>query len=213
MSAGHAVMVVTGLLGAVLTLSLLRAADDGRPVLVAAHEVVPGTVIEADTVRVARLDASDRILASLYRPDELDELAGRVATAPIGSGSLVTRGSVRAVTAGAARRSMSFGIAAARAVGGDLDGGDRVDILAVEADGVDARYVMTDVEVLSVDDGAGGPLGTPDDVTVTIAVDPDGAARLTGALEGGKVTLVRATGAAPIDAPTPAATNAGAGGD
>jgi hypothetical protein len=60
---------------------------------------------------------------------------------------------------------------------------------------------MTDVEVLAVDRGRGGPLGTPEDITLTIAVESDGAVRLASALERGTVTLVRSTGAAPIDAP------------
>ena len=100
---------------------------------------------------------------------------------------------------------MSFPIPRAHALGGALDTGDRVDILAVGQDGADAGYVMTDVEVLAVDGGRGGPLGTTDDVTLTIAVDSDGAVRLAAALERGTVTLVRSTGAAPNEAPIDAA--------
>jgi Flp pilus assembly protein CpaB len=197
-STGHVVMVVAGLLGAILTLSVLRSADDARPVLVAARDVVPGTMIDAGTLRTARVDASDQVLASLYAPEDLDDLEGRVATAPIAAGGLVTRDVVQRAEAGAAVRSMSFPIAAAHAMGGVLDTGDHVDILAVERDGADAGYVMTDVEVLAVDNGHGGPLGTPENITVTIAVDSDGAVRLASALERGTVTLVRSTGAAPI---------------
>ena len=43
---------------------------------------------------------------------------------------------------------MSFPFPQARALGGALDAGDRVDVLAVRQDGSDAGYVMTDVEVL-----------------------------------------------------------------
>jgi Flp pilus assembly protein CpaB len=200
MSTGHVVMIVAGLLGAVLTLSVLRSADDTRTVLVAANDIVPGTVFEADAVRTAQINASDDVLASLYAPDDLAALEGRVATASIASGALVTRDAVRAATEGKAVRSMSFPIPSAHAMGGALDTGDRVDILAVRTDGVDAGYVMTDVEVLAVDRGRGGPLGTPEDITLTVAVDSDGAVRIASALEQGTVTLVRSTGAAPIAA-------------
>jgi Flp pilus assembly protein CpaB len=193
-------MIVAGLLGVVLTLSVLRSADDARAVLVAADDLVPGTVIEAGSVRTARIDADDAVLSSLYAPDDLDALEGRVATASIAKGSLVTRDAVQSLDAGAAVRSMSFPIPRAHALGGAVDTGDRVDILAVGPDGADAGYVMTDVEVLAVDGGRGGPLGTTDDVTMTIAVESEGAVRLAAALERGTVTLVRSTGAAPNDA-------------
>ena len=204
LSTGHVVMLVAGLLGVVLTLSVLRSADDTRAVLVAADDVVPGTVIAADSVRTARIDADRAVMASLYGPEDLDALEGRVATASIAKGSLVTRDAVQSSDAGAAVRSMSFPIPRAHALGGALTSGDRVDILAVGQDGSDAGYVMAGVEVLAVDGGRGGPLGTPEDVTLTIAVEADGALRLAAALERGTVTLVRSTGAAPNDSPTDA---------
>ena len=163
--------------------------------MVAADDVVPGTVIAADSVRTARIDADDAVMASLYGPEDLDALEGRVATASIAKGSLVTRDAVQSSDAGAAVRSMSFPIPRAHALGGALTSGDRVDILAVGQDGSDAGYVMTGVEVLAVDGGRGGPLGTPEDVTLTIAVEADGAVRLAscararhrdaGAFDGG----------------------------
>jgi hypothetical protein len=60
---------------------------------------------------------------------------------------------------------------------------------------------MTAVEVLAVDGARGGPLGTSDDVTVTLAVEAGSAVRLAAALEGGTVTLVRSTGAEPVTTP------------
>ena len=217
LSTGHVVMIVAGLLGVVLTLSVLRGADDRRQILVAAKDLVPGAVIDAQSVRVERIDASRGVLASTYAPDDLDALRGRVATAAIAKGALVTRGAVRPREAGAASRSMSFPLAKARAMAGALETGDRVDVLAVQHDGAQAGYVMTDVEVLDVDGAGGGPLGAPDELTVTLAVDAEAAVRLAAALEGGTVTLVRSTGAAPpadatrLAAPAPS-TEVGNGG-
>jgi Flp pilus assembly protein CpaB len=198
-STGHVAMVLAGLLGVVLTLSVLRAADDRRAVLVAATDLAPGTVLDESVVRTARIDAGDGVLASLFAPDDMERLRGDVVTGSVAAGALITADDVRAVSAGAATRAMSVPLPRARAVGGKLRSGDRVDILAVERDGVHAGYVMTDVEVLDVDGDTGGPLGGPDEVTITLAVDPDGATRVAAAVETGTVTLVRATGAAPLD--------------
>ena len=197
-STGYVVMLLAGLLGVVLTLSVLRAADDRRPVLVAATDLVPGTVIDDASLRVAQIDAGDDVLATLFAPNDLDALRGQVAVAAVPAGALVTRDAVRAAEAGAATRAMSFPLPRARAVGGRIDAGDRVDVLAVERDGSRAGYVMADAEVLDVDGETGGPLGAPDELTITLAVDHDDAIGLAAALEAGTVTLVRATGAAPL---------------
>jgi Flp pilus assembly protein CpaB len=196
MSTGHVVMLVAGLLGVVLTLSVLRTDHGGRAVIVAASDLVPGTVIDRDAIRVERVDASAAVLASTFAADEVEQLRGRVATAPISKGALLSRESVRAAEEGAAARSMSFPLPKAHALGGALSTGDRVDVLAVQHDGGRAGYVLTDAHVLAVDGARRGPLATTDDMTVTLAVDAKAAVRLAAALEGGTVTLVRSTGAA-----------------
>jgi Flp pilus assembly protein CpaB len=202
MSTGHVVMVIAGLLGVVLTLSILRTDDDHREVLVAARDLVPGTVIDRDSMRTDHLDASAAVLATTFAADEVEDLRGRIVSAPIEKGALVSRDAVEVSDAGAAARSMSFPLPKARALAGALDRGDRVDVLAVRQDGAGAGYVTTGTEVLAVDGASGGPLGTDDDLTITLAVDAGTAVRLAAALQGGTVTLVRSTGAAAApDAP------------
>jgi Flp pilus assembly protein CpaB len=124
-------------------------------------------------------------------------------TTTIRAGALVTQGDVRDVGAQAARRVMSFPLPRARAVGGKLVAGDRVDVIAVERNTARSGYVLTDAEVVAVDTHESGPLaGGSDDVTVTLAVGSTTAPRLAAALDAGTVTLVRSTGAAPLrDAP------------
>jgi hypothetical protein len=94
---------------------------------------------------------------------------------------------------------MSFPIARTRAVNGAIDTGDRVDVLAVQRNSGRSSYVATAVEVLDFRSEEAGPLQESDDASVTIAVDADAAARIASALETGTVTLVRATGAAPLE--------------
>lgn len=197
-STGHIVMVLAGLLGALLTLSVLRTADNTRPVYVAAREIVPGTVIDAHSLRIARIHADDRVLASLFGVQSIDELRGQVAVARVAAGALVTHDDVRSVAAGAAPRAMSFPIPISRAVGGALVSGDRVDVLAVRHNTGRSVYVATDVSVLEFSGHRSSALQGSEDASVTLAVDPDAAARIASALETGSVTLVRVTGAPPL---------------
>ena len=86
-STGHVVMVLAGALGVLLTLSVLRSADDTRPVLVAAHDLAPGTVIGDASVHVARVHADASVLATLFGAEELGALRGRVVTTIVHQGS------------------------------------------------------------------------------------------------------------------------------
>jgi pilus assembly protein CpaB len=190
-------MAVAGLLGALLTMNVVRAADRTRPVLVAATDLAPGTVIGNGSVRVAHIHADDAVLSSLVDGKSLERVRGQVANAPLRKGSLLSRDAVRPAASGAATRVMSFPLARARAVGGKLASGDRVDVLAVEHDTGRSGYVVSGVTVVGVDGRGSGPLGTNNDVTVSVAVDPESAGRIASALEVSAVTLVRATGAAP----------------
>jgi Flp pilus assembly protein CpaB len=209
-STGHVVMVIAGLLGALLTLSALRAADDSRPVLVAAHEILPGTVIDGGTLRVERIHADAGVLATLFAPTAIDDLRGRVAVTDVRAGSLLTQGDVQAAAAGTAPRAMSFPIPVARAVDGALRSGDRVDVLAVQHNTGRSNYVATDAQVLAFSTHGAGPLEDSQDASVTLAVDPGEAARIASALETGSVTLVRSTGAKRLHASAPNAPPAGA---
>jgi Flp pilus assembly protein CpaB len=189
-------MILAGALGVMLTLSVLRSADDTRPVLVAAHDLPPGTVISDASLHVARIHADTSVLATLFAGDQIAALRGRVVTATVQAGELVARGSVSALDAHSATRVMSFPIARARAVGGKLAPGDRVDVVGVDHDSGRAGYVMTDAEVVGIEGRSSGALsGASDDVTVTLVVDPGSAPQLASAIQAGTVMLVRSTGA------------------
>jgi Flp pilus assembly protein CpaB len=194
-STGHVVMVVAGLLGALLTLSALRAANDTQPVLVAARDIVPGTVIDGRSLHTASIHADSVVLSTLFDASALDSLQGQVAVARIPAGSLVTHDDVRSASAGRAPRAMSFAIPVSNAVGGALDAGDRVDVLSVQHNTGRSKYVATDVQVLAFSNHGSGALQGSQDASITLAVSPRVAANIASALETGTVTLVRATGA------------------
>jgi Flp pilus assembly protein CpaB len=93
---------------------------------------------------------------------------------------------------------MSFPIPRSRAVGGAIDVGDRVDVLAVQHTTGRSGYVATNVPVLAFSSREAGPLQGSDDASIMIAVDSAAAARIASALETGTITLVRATGASSL---------------
>ena len=202
-STGHVVMVLAGALGVLLTLSVLRAADATRPMLAAARDIAPGTVIDARALRVTRVHVDAAVGATLFDGAALASLDGRVAVERISAGSLVSRSSVRTATAGGVPRAMSFPIPRSRAVGGAVAAGDRVDVLAVRRNTGRSGYVATDVQVLAFSSRGSGPLEGSDDASVTIAVDSAAATRVASALEVGTITLVRATGATPLHQDVP----------
>ena len=159
------------------------------------HDIVPGTVINGRWLRISRIHADDGVLASLFDASAINEVRGQVAIARVPAGSLLTHDDVRPVSAGHAPRAMSFPIPIPRAVGGALVAGDRVDVLSVRHNTGRTSYVATDVQVLAFSRNGGSPLQGSEDASITLAVDPDAAARIASALETGSVTLVRATGA------------------
>jgi len=193
-------MVLAGALGVLLTLTVLRSADHSQPVLVASHDLVRGAVIDDASVHVARLHGDPSVMATLFGAGQLEQLRGSVVTNSVRAGELVLRGSVSARDTHAAARVMSFSIPRSQAVGGKLGAGDRVDVVAVDHDSHQSDYVMTDAEIVAVDAKGGGALsGASDDETVTLVVDGVSAPRLASALDAGSVSLVRSTGAPPID--------------
>ena len=196
-------MVLAGVLGVLLTLSALRAADKTRPMLAAARDIAPGTVIDSHSLRISRVHADEAVLATLFDASSLRSLRGRIAIEHVSAGALLTQGAVRSAAVGQAPRAMSFPIPRSRAVGGALVEGDRVDVLGVRRNTGESGYVATDVPILAFSGAGSGPLQGSDEASVTIAVDSAGAARIASALETGSITLVRATGAAPLPPAVP----------
>ena len=89
---------------------------------------------------------------------------------------------------------MSIPVDAEHAVGGELAAGDRIDLIVVDDDG--PRYVLTNAEVLS--GSASAELGAlaSSDFYIVVAVDPDQALSVAGAIRDGRIEIVKSTGAA-----------------
>jgi len=193
LSGGHLAMIVSGLLGVLLTLALLRGADHRVPVAVAAHDLASGARLRASDVEYTPVAMDDDLLATTLRRADLRNATGQVVVGPIKAGELVTRGRLRPNAAAHGKRAMSIPIDPARAVDGDLAAGYRVDV--VLAGQQDVAIVVPGAEVLAVDRGndAAFSSGTHQ-ITITLAVDARESQLLTAALTDGDVAITKVTG-------------------
>ena len=208
LSAGHVVVAVAGLLAVLLNYSLLRAADDRVRVVVAARPIPVGDAVAPDDVRVVEVAADDAVLGTLVPAEDLDDLAGHVAATALAAGDPLRRSDLRPPSAPDHGRAMSLPVPVEHAVAGQLQRGDRVDVIAVD-DG-SASYVLTDAQVLAVSGGDGGLTGTGT-FSVTVAVDADSALRVAEAIRAGGIDVVRSTGAAAVGEPDASAATADVG--
>ena len=193
-----ALAVVAAVLAA---LFYLRATGgpEGVLVAVAARDIVAGEAVGTGDFRFSEVAASPRVLATLVRRKDLAGLGGAIATRGIVEGSPLLRADLVARAAGGGQRAMSLPVEREHAVGGALRPGDRVDVI----DGAEGSYVVTNAEVLAVPNLSSDTLsGTTGNYAITIAVDAQGALRLAAAIAGGKVEVVRSTGADALPPPT-----------
>lgn len=198
-SPGLALAVVAGVLAA---LFYLRATGgpDGVPVAIAARDIPAGEAVGIGDLRFSEVVASPRLLAKLVPRGELGALNGSITARSVAEGSPLLRADLVTAAASGQQRAMSLPVEREHAVGGALRPGDRVDVI----DGADGSYVVTDAEVLAVPNLSSSDLAGTRNYAITIAVDAQGALRLATAIAGGKVEVVRSTGAEAIPAPTAA---------
>jgi Flp pilus assembly protein CpaB len=190
-------MVVAGLLGLLLSLSVLRRADDTVPIVVVTRDIAPGTRLRADMLATTRIHADGRLLANLVSAD--DRALGSIVLSALRSGDVLERSGLGSRSTRRAARAVSFPVDSALAVGGDVSTGDRIDVLASAHDGSVSGYVLVGADVVAVHEIGSGPLrGTDGRLSITVAVDAAGAQRLAGALHTADLLVVRSTGAAPV---------------
>jgi Flp pilus assembly protein CpaB len=202
LSTGHLVMIVAGLLGLLLTVAVLRRADDRQAVVVAARDLSPGTALTDSAVRYENVKMDDSLLDTILRRDDVQGLEGSVAVYPIAKGELISRRAIRPPAAPDGKRAMSIPIDPARAVNGELEPGDRVDVIL--AANHEVSIIVADAEVLSVSrpDRGGAFGGVDESFAVTLAVDARESQLVAGGLAGGDIVITRTTGSRPAD-PTP----------
>lgn len=195
LASGHLLMILAGVLTFVLVANALRSRDATVQVAVAAGELAPGAVVGPGSTRTATLPASSSLREALVTPETLR--GGRwVATRRIAAGEPVVASAVAKAAAPNGLRAMSVPVSPDHAAGGELNVGDRVDV--INADGAQALYVVRNAEVIGVAPrrgSAGFSSSSTGQFYVIIAVDADPALRLAAAIRAGKLEVLRTTGA------------------
>jgi Flp pilus assembly protein CpaB len=192
--------VVGGLLVAVAALGTFVAyrAATGAPstsFVVAASDIDPGTRVGPGVLRLETMRLPDSVGRGAFT--DVASLEGAVALAPLREGELVQASAV--VPAGAGTepsREFSFAVERTRALDGQLNRGERVDVLATYGSGDTARthVVVRAALVTDVDNESGQTIGSATTVTVTLALtSPDDVLEAAHASQVAEVTLVRAT--------------------
>ena len=194
--------VVGGLLVAAAAVGLFAAAtrSAGGPThsyVVARADLAAGTRLQASDLELVPMELAPAVRGRVF--DSAQPLVGATLVSPLGAGELVQSSAVVARKADSASRELSFILERGR-VGTGIKQGERADLLATYGTGNDAfttvvvrQALLVAIERPRSATGDGGP------TTVTVAVDdPGDALALAHALQLGKVTLVRSTGAPPL---------------
>jgi Flp pilus assembly protein CpaB len=187
-------MALAGIVGVVLSFAVLREREGETSVLVAGHEIRAGETITAADFRTARVTLTPELLATVAEAGDRRRLAGRIAGSTIADGELVITRTLRRRGAPHGLRAMSIPIDPARAVGGRLAAGDRVDVLFAGQEAV--SIIVADAPVLAVDARGRGGIGeSASPFTVTIGVTARQSQLVAAAVADGELSLARTTGA------------------
>ncbi|MDQ3989978.1 MAG: SAF domain-containing protein [Actinomycetota bacterium] len=194
--------VVGGLLVAASAVGLFAAASSSgdapvRSYVVARHDVAAGTRLQASDLELAPMELPAPVRSRVF--GSAQPLVGATLIAPLGAGELVQSSAVVARKGDTASRELSFVLERGR-VGTGVKHGERADLLATYGTGADAfTTVVVRSALLVAIDRPRNSSGDAGAATVTVAVeDPTEALALAHAIQLGKVTLVRATGAPPL---------------
>lgn len=200
LSAGHLVMVIAGLLGALLSLAVLRASDHRIEVAVAAHELPANSVFTANDVRWTRVAIDHDVERSLVHRSDLDALDGSIASVRVRAGALIGRRDLVHAAAPHRLRSLGIPVTPEHAVGGDLQSGDRVDVLSTDSE--HPGITVANLQVLDVKHQSSALSSGDDKLTVVVALSASDADALATVLGSDKFVLVLATGADRVAAST-----------
>ncbi len=192
--------VVGGLLVAASAVGLFAAASRSgegptRSYVVARQELAAGTRLEAAHLELVPMELAPVVRARAF--DNSEPLLGTTLVAPLAAGELVQASAVVARRADSASRELSFTLERGRLSPG-VKQGERADLLATYGSGNDAftTVVVRQAVLVGIERPRAGDAG-PTTVTVALEEAADALA-LAHALQLGKITVVRATGAPPL---------------
>lgn len=188
--------VAGGLLVAVATLGIVAAyADATRPPsttwVVAARELTPGTRLAPGDLTVVRAKLPPGVARTAF--SDPGRLVGSVLAARVPKGGLVEVADLAPDDTGGPQQ-VSFALEAARALGGYLRPGDRVDVVATWAAEGGASYTEVVASGVTVLDAAGAGASPVGGRTLVVTLAPASQRDLLAivhAVRNGNATLVR----------------------
>jgi len=174
-------------------LAVYNATTHRTPILVTTHALSAGTVLGASDLRAAELAGDASVIAGLEPEGALDQVVGQRLASALPAGTPLPRSALAARAP--ATSAMTLAVPALHALGGTLQPGDRVTVLATFGAGsghARTRPAARGLQVLAV--GAIPPSADPTTATVPITLAlPDVALASDLALAGnhGKLDLLR----------------------
>jgi hypothetical protein len=201
--------VVGGLLVAASAVGVFAAflhatSEPSTSYLVARSTVEPGTRLDsiatlAELFEARAIDLDGDLARRAIRLDDADSLLGRLVLPPLEPGELLPRSALVADGGVAYAHKLSFAIDRSAALAGDLEVGERLDVLATYGSGADAytAYVVRGVPLVArsgevIGSGALGGGGGP--LTLTVAVtSPEDVQALAHAVATAEIVVVRST--------------------
>jgi hypothetical protein len=167
---------------------------------VATGDVEVGTrLLSMDEVAAAfefvPMDLPDEVRPRAISEGQAPQLVGMLVTSAIGRGDLLLASSVVDDARVPDTEKLSFALPVADAVGGALEPGERIDILATYGSGADAWTAFVARGVLLVDTSHdAAALGSADEITLTVAVSSlDDVQALGHAIRAAEVFVTRST--------------------
>ena len=196
--------LVAALLAFVLAVSLLNDRREMVTVAVARERIPVGAVITPAMVVKDVVPASTGFATTLVPFDRLAP-GTLVATRTLQAGEPLTSSAVGAPGSVSGQRVMSISLKTWQAANGEIQIGDQVDVIETTKTG--ARYVLTSAAVVGRSSGSegGGLAGgsRTGDLVISVEVDSAQALDLAAAIEVGTITVVRSTGAPPVQDTAP----------
>jgi Flp pilus assembly protein CpaB len=183
-------LIVIALGGYVLVARQTRSESE---VVAIALSLPAGTVLHSDDLELVRLGAAPALLAKLVPASHESTLVGMRLAAPVTAGLPLPQASLTGVDGGPAAFTLSVG--EIHALGGDLQPGDRVSVLATftSPNGTaSSRVVARDLVVLAVGQAPAGLDPASATIPVMVALpDPTIATELALANNVGRIDLLR----------------------
>jgi Flp pilus assembly protein CpaB len=185
--------IVLMLVGLLVVLGYSAAAGRHTSVLVAARDLRAGAVVRVSDVRSSRIGADGDVLGALVTAGQEPTIVGRRLAVPVGAGEPLPRAALAASSASPA--AFTLAVAAAHALGGQLQPGDHVSVLATFSSATGAattEALARNLVVLAV--GQPPAIGDPNQSTIPVTValpDPRLSSRLALANSTAKIDLLR----------------------